>query len=301
MNDLDVLTGIRHDTPAISARARHQGRNRLLDEIGGSRPRASRWRLARRPMLLTGAAAAITAVLVAFQVAGTPAKNSTAEAATVLTLAASAVTITPAIAPRSDQFIYLDVVHVTGGMTQHVQTWTSVDGSRPGLIRSAGFLGNSSTVSPRPDPAHGLRQAPYAVVAELPTDPQALLRALYADPYVEEQMQHNGISREVAVWSMLRDLVETAPGAQKAAMFKAAALIPGITHVEHATDAAGRSGEAVGLEDPRLGSIQFIFDTHTHAFLGERVMDPGSTTSVQFNDAVQHTGVADKPGVVPNN
>lgn len=87
--------------------------------------------------------------------------------------------------------------------------------------------------------------------------------------------------------------------AQKAALFKAAAKINGITSVADATDAAGRPGEAVGLTDPRLGSIQFIFDKSSHAFLGERILASGNSDHVVLNDAGERTAVVDRAGQEP--
>ncbi|GIM96219.1 CU044_5270 family protein [Paractinoplanes toevensis] len=297
MDEFDVLTQLRQDTPAMSARARAQGRLRLLGEIEGRR-RESRWLPARRTMLAAAGVVILTVAILGYQVVGSPDGGSTAEASTVLQ-AAAAVAGVPAAVPRAEQFTYVEVVHVTSGGRQRVQEWRSVDGSRPGLIRSSGFLGSTSGAIAPYDPAAGLRTAPYAVLAKLPTDPAALARVLGEDPYVQDSVRYNNVSRDVGIWSLVRELVETAPPAQKAALFQAASTIKGITYVPTATDAAGRTGEAVGLDDPRLGNVQFLFDRDTHAFLGERILNHGSTTSIQFNDAIQQTGVADTAGSVP--
>lgn len=299
MNEIDELTRLRQDTPPMSAHARARGRLRLQAEIEGSAAAPRRRPVARRVALLGAAVVALTAALVGYQIVGPPEAGSTAEAATVLQRAAAVAGATAARAPQPDQFTYVDVVHVTGGERQRVQTWTSVDGSRPGLIRSAGFLGARSEEIPPYDAAAGLSTAPYAVLAKLPTEPAALLNVLQADPYVKNDVRSNGVSRDVGVWSLIRELVETAPAPQRAALFQTASRIEGITYVATATDAAGRAGEAVGLGDPRLGSVQFIFDKRTHEFLGERILNRGSTTQVQFNDAVQQTGIVDKVGDTP--
>lgn len=299
MNEIDALDQFRENTPAMSARAQVQGRRRLNEAITGERPGRRRGLLARRTLLLGAAAATLSVAVVAYGVVGQPGPDSTAAAATVLQRAAGAISPESGPAPRPGQFIYLDILRVTSGMKQRVQTWTAVDGSRPGLIRSDGFLGKDTSPVPPYQPEQGLHQAPYTVLSALPTDPTELVQILYADPHVRGQMRANNLSREVAVWDTLRSLVETAPPAQKAALFKAAAQIKGIVYVESATDAAGRTGEAVGLEDPRLGSVQFIFDRDSHEFLGERTMRRGSTTEVQFNATVQRTAVVDAAGRLP--
>jgi len=300
VNEIDTLARLRQDMPPISAHARAQGRLRLLSAMDEHALPARPGLPARRILLFGAAVLILTIILVGYQIVGPPGAGTTAEAATVLHKAAAAAVTAPVPAPRADQFTYIDVLHVTSGERQRTQTWTSVDGSRPGLTRSAGFLGSSSDVVPPYDPAGGLYAAPYTVLAKLPTDPAALLKVLGTDPYVENEVRSNKVTRDVGIWSLIRELVETAPPPQKAALFQAASRIKGIRYVAGAIDAAGRTGEAVGLDDPRLGNIQFIFDRKTHEFLGERILTVGSTTQVQFNDALQQTGLADTPGVVPS-
>lgn len=72
--------------------------------------------------------------------------------------------------PRPGQFVYLRTVHVTGGLRQTAETWSSEDGTRAGLTRSRGFLGSQTLPIDVYDPAKGLQGAPYTVLAELPTD-----------------------------------------------------------------------------------------------------------------------------------
>jgi hypothetical protein len=300
VNEIDALSRFRPDTPTMSPHAQAHGRLRLIGEINARPARTHRWLPGRRSLLLAGIATVLTVAVLGYQVVGPPTAGSAAEAATVLNRAAAAVFPASGPAPRADQFIYLDVLMVTSGMKQRTQTWTAVDGSRPGLIQSAGFLRTRTTKITPYDQANGLHDAPYAVLAKLPTDPEALLGVLYDQPWVKEQMRANHLTRDTAVWNLLRELVVAAPPVQKAALFETAARIKGITYVKNAVDAAGRSGEAVGLDVRGLGNVQFIFDRTTHAFLGERILDPGSTTRVQFNNAIQQTAVVDTAGKLPS-
>lgn len=302
MNELDQLTRFRDDTPEMTNRALAQGRLRVMKEIRGRTDRAAA-RPFRRRVGIVVVAGALGLGLAGSQLLGVTGPGPEARAATVLNAAADAAADaanrTPMPAPRPGQFVYQRIVHVTSGMRQTVETWTSADGTRAGLVRSRGFLGTQTTTIDRYDPAAGLRAAPYTVLAKLPTDPDALLKTLYADPGVREQVRQNKVSADVEVWGLLRGLVESAPPAQKAALFLAAAKIKGITYVAEARDAAGRTGEAVGLDDPRLGNVQLIFDKSSHAFLGERIIGRGSTAAVAFNDAVQQVAVVERAGETP--
>lgn len=297
-NDLDALARFRQDTPPMSSPARAQARRRLTDEINGSRARRPRSTAARRTTILAGAAAAIGLALVGSQLTGMVGTDSTAQAATVLAAAAAAIHPSSDSPPRKGQFVYLRSAHVdsTGGERDTVESWTPSDGSQPSLVRSRGVLFNDDHWLPPYQPGSSLYQAPYTVLAGLPTDPAALLKILYADPMVRVEMD-KGRSRELATWTLLRHLVATVPPTRKAALFRAAAKIPGITYLNHATDADGRTGEAVGLFDPNLsGTINLIFDRQTHAFLGELVLSRGHQ---EFNSALEKTAVVDRVGQRP--
>jgi hypothetical protein len=293
-DEFDALARLRQDIPAMSHRAQVQARLRLMNEIRTAQRRPRAWRMSRRAVIMGVAAASLGVTLVGVQLTVVGGQDSAAQAATLLNNAATVAGASTMPTPRKGQFVYLRVLHVTSGMKERAETWTSADGSQPGLTRSSGAIANISTTLDRYNPATGLRDAPYLVLAKLPTDPDALLKVLSADPAVATDVTHNKVSRDVAIWGLIRNLVENAPPAQKAALFKAAAKIHGITYVPSATDAAGRSGEAVGLPDPRLGTIQFIFTKDTHVFLGERILARGSATNVEFNDTIETIAVVDK-------
>lgn len=82
----------------------------------------------------------------------------------------------------------------------------------------------------------------------------------------------DGSSRALAVWTLIRFLVQNAPPAQQAALFRAAARIPGIQRLENAVDADGRASVAVGLRGPRVGRVEMLFDARSHRYLGERIV-----------------------------
>jgi len=77
----------------------------------------------------------------------------------------------------------------------------------------------------------------------------------------------------LAQWTAAGELLRESylPPAQRAALFRAVKLIPGVELVAQATDAAGRSGVGVGFVDPKRGTReQLIFAPDTYRYLGER-------------------------------
>jgi hypothetical protein len=96
-----------------------------------------------------------------------------------------------------------------------------------------------------------------------------------------------------------------APPLVTAALYRAAALIPGVTMVADATDAIGRHGVGVAMtiEDVRY---EWIFSSHTLRYLGERDIyvtkprdlhiTPGSIAS---ESAVLQRAFVNHPGQTP--
>ncbi|MFB7947463.1 CU044_5270 family protein [Kitasatospora phosalacinea] len=313
MDEIARLAEFRADAAPMSAPARFRGRRRLTEEFAGRpllrRLRPQRGVPGRRRRVLVAAALtlALTTVVAGSQIAGPGASPSDARAASVLDLAADALAarFADAPVPRPDQFVYVDVLHVTGSPEDSFvhQEWTSVDGTRTSTFRSTGAREDSG---PRqPYGADGtLLNASYRQLAQLPTDPDALLKVLYADPFVEQDLNYRGMTSAIGVWDLIRFLLESAcPPAQQAALFRAAARLPGISYVDEATDALGRPGEAVSLFNPRLGRTELILDRRTHAFLGERVLNEGGSGSagaVQLNSAVRTVAFVDEAYQLPS-
>jgi hypothetical protein len=130
----------------------------------------------------------------------------------------------------------------------------------------------------------------YAALEKLPTAPGALLSYLYREqatacpkvgiPVVRERpaMQWSGIS------TILTD-VPVLPPRFGAALFEAAARIPGVKVIMNARDAAGERGIAVARalpegRGPDRGypeSSAFIFRPHTYQFIGTATAYPSGT------------------------
>ncbi|MFJ2778839.1 CU044_5270 family protein [Kitasatospora sp. NPDC087315] len=207
--------------------------------------------------------------------------------------------------PRGDQFVYVKSVQTypstdeatgeaTKGTPQNREIWRSVDGSRWGLLVMDGQRRptgqdlkdpHARPDEPAPHPLGGgwLEPTPgntgpsgYAYAAALPTDPDQLLAKLKADT----KGQGPGPDQEAfaTIGDILRE--QLVPSPVRAALYRAAARIPGVTVVDEVTDAVGRQGVAVARLDSRgVVETQWIFDRSSFEFLGERtvaVKDDGS-------------------------
>ncbi|WP_367139458.1 MULTISPECIES: CU044_5270 family protein [Streptomyces] len=233
-------------------------------------------------------------------------------------------------AVRADQFVYVEskVAYAArsaagGSLTLAAvhtrQVWLSADGSRPGLLREEGRqdtpLGADDTpvyaldgpgATPRPTT---LRKNPsisdptHQYVASLPTDPVALLKLIRGE--TRGQGQSPGPDPDQRAFAAIGDLLaETwAPPQVSAALYKAAAKIPGVTVVPSAADATGREGVAVA-RTAHGRQTQWVFDRSTYAFLGERTVlteagEAGPAGTVVGTSAVLARAAADRAGEVP--
>ena len=296
-SDLATLARFRDGRPGPSPttllRARSGLDRAVLAESGARRGGAvPRPAPRRRAVLLLAAAAALAAGATGLQVV-LPGQSPDAAAVT-LSRAAAAAGAAPAAAPGPGQFLLVETVHHDGSERRTVRRWVPSTRGVDGLLTITGGVMDGRRDVTSWSPGDSLATAPYDVLAALPTDPHALLEQLRRDPAVVNDRTRNLMSDPVAVWGLLRDLLVVAPPAQKRALLEAAALLPGMRHVDDAVDALGRHGEAVSLVDPRLGPVRFVFDRDTHAFLGEVILQADG--AVQFSDAVRPAVVVDRAG-----
>ncbi|WP_197359259.1 CU044_5270 family protein, partial [Streptomyces clavuligerus] len=136
-------------------------------------------------------------------------------------------------------------------------------------------------------------------VASLPTDPVALLRL------IRDETGGQGQDPDQRAFTAIGELLAEnwAPPRVGAALYRAAALIPGVTVVDEATDAVGREGVAVA-RTAHGRQTQWIFDRTTHAFLGERsvLAGPGAegpAGTVVGTSAILTKAAVDRPGEIP--
>jgi hypothetical protein len=108
---------------------------------------------------------------------------------------------------------------------------------------------------------------PLDEAANLPRDPQALLDVIH------ERTKGAGKSPEIKALGTITAALRTGviPADLRAAFYKAAALIPGVTVVDKQATIDGRTGIAIGIPSPDGGSRQeTIIDSTTGLMIGER-------------------------------
>lgn len=197
----------------------------------------------------------------------------------------------PAPAVRDDQFIHIvSTVAPTmgrgpaGTLSAEPHTreiWLSADGSRPGLLRENG---TRSPLDAHSKPS--LNEPTYRYLESLPTDPGRLLAKIYD----ETRGMGNGPHDEafVTIGDLLREQI--APPKVSAALYRAAARIPGVTVVDRAVDAAGRRGVAVARADDGKRT-EWIFDKVTLRFLGERTVMTENSAAAKKGQVIDDAAV----------
>ncbi|MEV4052519.1 CU044_5270 family protein [Amycolatopsis sp. NPDC049688] len=273
MDDLDLIRERAETVGFASPEHLTPARERLLAAARGERRRRP-GRLFWAAGASIGLAAAITGVvaLAPAEQVGIGAGVAHADPVKVLTEAASAALKEPAKPPRPDQFLYVR----TEEPEHHVrEVWFSVDGTRDSLIggfKEGGCRNGKAPMYGTNDPRkEGMLEdcAPRSVYrTDLPTTADAMLA------YLEAQAG----DRKGDVNSMGKDVYHLAyeqvlPPASYAALFEAAARVPGLTALDHVTDAAGRPGVGITWpvspgSSPKATPVVLVFDAKTYQFLG---------------------------------
>jgi len=301
--------------PAPAERELPAGRQRTLKEhlmselrLAASPP-AGRPATRRRKPAIVIAAAGAAALAAAIVLILLPGNTSGASPAAVRLLAKIATTAARQPSPpvRDSQFWYIKswVAYqvCNGGSGNNCvlekpherQIWQSVSNlCVTGLLREDGQdtpLKFSSNYLHCPYRG-GVNDPSYRFLQSLPTDPHALL------DLIERQMSGQQPPPQEAfttIGDLLREAI--APPPVSAALYRAAALIPGVTVVADATDAAGRHGVAVAMT---VGGVRYewIFSKQTLRYLGEHDINlaNGSTAG---EAAVLQRAFVDHAGQIP--
>ncbi|GAB2846654.1 hypothetical protein GCM10027176_57930 [Actinoallomurus bryophytorum] len=316
MNEMTRLERFRSEVPLPGPADLRTEESRLLDAMAHAatvRPvrGAGRTRRARRLRfgLVAGlAAAALTAGVAGVALHQKPAAPpvihaENAAAARILTRAADNVSEAPELHPRPDQFLVftsqtmntVDSVE-QGGRASHYLSrgkrtiWLPARGDAThGVIEEEVLKPHAYPGRPIPPEAyenigrHGPEKAvdedntadylrtDYAHLSRLPTDPAKMYEHLYIQ-------LGTGPLADARAWDYVGGMLVEAymPAAQRAALFRAAAMIHGVTVVRSATDAAGRRGIAVASTWKGLRT-EYIFTPETYQFLGLRTVVVGPT------------------------
>ncbi|MDT0485657.1 MULTISPECIES: CU044_5270 family protein [Streptomyces] len=215
-------------------------------------------------------------------------------------------------AVRDDQFLYIaskvastypktvdDKTTVVSEKLHSRQVWQSPDGRNGWLIEPGNTSEDGITLA-GPNPL----SSAYHRLAQLPTEPGALLRKIYQESDANRDPE---VPRDQAAFVAIGDLLtESYPPANlTAALYKAAAEIPGVVAVDDAVDAVGRHGVAIARLDEQSGQrTEWIFDKKTYAFLGERSVqvEPSDTFkkgTVTFTVAITERAVVNEMKEVP--
>ncbi len=257
----------------------------------------------RRFALSAGALAAVGAVAAVVVLGGHAAPGASGgvdasghqQAVTLLGQIAAAADTKPLTTVRGDQFVYIDSKDSAGASDplHDRKVWLSVDGKRAGLLQEPPTSSNLSLdANTRPD----VNAPTYDYLAGLPTNPTQLLNLIYAQTKGEGRSHGPDVEAFTTIGDLVRESI--APPQLTAALYRAAALIPGVVEVPDAVDAAGRHGVAVALVDASDGDrMTWIFDKKSLDFLGESEVVV-KTGAVRFESAVMARAIVDKAGQV---
>ncbi|MFD7340134.1 CU044_5270 family protein [Streptomyces violascens] len=291
----------------------------LLRTIDNDRSRARR-RLVRLPLVLPLAAAATATVVLVTVLPATHKDGSsvrieaaapgTAHGAAVLLDRLAGVALTATTGPvRDNQYIYVrskatTTVHIkpvqVGGLKER-EDWRPQD-PRPtgdtGVYREDGRF---VPIHSEPTPA-GIDRPTYGWLASLPTDPDALYQRIR-----RETSPINGQDFDQTVFDSFGNLLgmTVMPPKTEAALYKAAAKIPGVVEMPDGADADGRHGLAIAREDRQLGErTEWIFDKGTLTFLGRRTYrtttsEWGKAGTLVWANAILERAVVDRPRQLP--
>jgi len=143
----------------------------------------------------------------------------------------------------------------------------------------------------------------YENLAKLPTDPDRLLEWIRAHL---AEWQSEGTTPDQQAFNTIGTILEEGPplpAELAAALYQAAARIPGVVLVDKAEDAAGRTGIAVAREDDGART-EWIFDERTLTYLGVRKVQVKDTKWIKpgmllYTSAILQRGIVDERGERP--
>ncbi|SFY49313.1 CU044_5270 family protein [Streptomyces sp. F-1] len=303
-----LMQHIDHDRAASTAAAGPAGRT----------PR-------RRPVLVASATAlalagALTAGIAMTGTDGrthggtTTAVADTRPAAALLHRISAAAARHDTLTVRDDQFVYtrekIREADVTSGKAvvgplKDDETWLAQEPGplhRLGLSRVDGeTLPLNAELGDTDGTPAGFGRPTYHWLGSLPTDPGRLLDYLYAKtPEVERRQRDQAVFEQIG--SLLGGMM---PPRTAAALYRAAAEIPGVRRTSEARDVIGRQGLGIVRDDTRYGvRTEWVFDPKDYSFLGARTFlirdtSYGKAGTLLSGAAELAHAVVDKAGLRP--
>jgi hypothetical protein len=230
--------------------------------------------------------------------AGAPDAVPDSAAAVVLRLAANHVEATAPTSIGAGHFVYTRTrSKVTGGVDRH-ETWAEPQGMitvRIDIKRSNGTVEHYPNGSPKDgllreaarNRATLRQQGPSELLptpdwlASLPTDGATLLRHFRdrnpADPKrTQDQLVF------IAIQDFLLYAGPIMPPGLRAGLYRALALMPGVSRVPGQVDLAGRRGIGIGHDDLTTRN-EIILDPQTFSVIGQRVVRLGGGRVLQWS------------------
>jgi hypothetical protein len=271
MNDLDILRDAWPAPEPPSDAARERVRADLLVRTA-RRPRR-RW--SPRLVAVAGPAIAIAAGLVAVQNVGdghspSPLPAVPIASAAVLEAAAQAAEDDPFTPPRDDQWIYIKDAFSPASEdlpnARQEERWRRADGAGFAFYDESGNL-RVETMRPRKrgkpiplGPAWGYKQ-----LAELPTNPDGLLRWAYG---LTDNITGGGSTEHSEVYGVFVHMLadNLLPPDLQAALFRALKQVPGVTVTK--TEIDGRRVFALDQTDNWLRQ-ELLLDAGTYDYVGQ--------------------------------
>lgn len=283
----------------------------------------------RRTLAMTLAAAAVVAALVMTDTIGIAGlrPGATAEAAELLDNAAVETIRTADPVVRSGQYLAITTDHVnmasyTSGDTQlrwltrgtdttyipydRHDEWTlvrsldrpvdffSAAAKKQALLQYAStreqYAGRDELIRGRDGNFYGT-PADEINFAELPRDPRVLLNRIYRTTIGQGQSPDG----EALVWIADQLSTGVVPADLRAALYRAAALIPGVTVVQKKAVLDGRTGVAIGRIEPSTGARQeIVIDPQTGLLIGERRVATKAIDGIPAGKVIGSSAVATK-------
>lgn len=212
---------------------------------------------------------------------------------------------------RNDQFVYVESKVASEQDTQdssgyhsklqplHLrQTWRSVNGIRNGLLREEG-----QDVVLNAAQSANVNAPNYRYLESLPTDPATLLAKIYRDTAGEGQAGGPDAEAFTTIGDLLREQI--APPAVSAALYRAAAMIPGVHAIDDVVDVTGKHEVAVALNNP-VATNEWLFDKSTMEYVGEQSITLkagplGPAGTIAGTQIMLERAIVDRAGEVPGN
>jgi hypothetical protein len=185
---------------------------------------------------------------------------------------------------RDDRFIYekrqfVTDVPVQGNLDNQVagmsESWLSVDGSQPGWHTFPDKRGEPYSGAIPPNPRPSLEDPTYKYLTTVTTDPDTLLAqvraAVAARPGNSKPVANDLADPDQDAFEVIGGILNRTmlPPKLGAALYQAAARIPGVTMIADIADLAGRPGIGVRRASAVRGtSATWVFDRQSYEFLG---------------------------------